>query len=245
MTAAGSATAAGRQAPKAYPAPEDAVSNERRVPLAVKLAYTAFLAVLVPFYWAAYGPTNFLYFCDVALFLALAAVWTGRPLFASMAAVGIVLPQAVWVVDFLATLFGFPLLGMTGYMFNAGIPLFARGLSFFHFWLPFFLLYLVWRLGYDRRAFAAWTVLALGLIAVCYLWLPAPPASADRPNVPVNVNYVYGMSDAAPQTWMDGRLWVLALAVGLPTLVYLPTHLALAALFDRRPRAIEEAGLVA
>ena len=59
-----------------------------RVPLAVKLGYTAFMAVLVPVYWANYGPTNFLYFCDVALFLTLAAVWTESALLASMAAVG-------------------------------------------------------------------------------------------------------------------------------------------------------------
>ncbi len=48
----------------------------RRIPLAVKLAFTGFTAVLVPFYWITYGPTNFLYYCDVALLLTLAAVWT-------------------------------------------------------------------------------------------------------------------------------------------------------------------------
>jgi len=29
-----------------------------RVPLALKLAFTAFMAVMVPFYWITYGPTN-------------------------------------------------------------------------------------------------------------------------------------------------------------------------------------------
>jgi hypothetical protein len=43
-----------------------------RLPLALKLVYTAFMAVLVPVYWHYYGPTNFLYFCDVALFLTAA-----------------------------------------------------------------------------------------------------------------------------------------------------------------------------
>ena len=43
------------------------------IPLAVKVLYTAFLAVLVPIYWKDYGPVNFLYFCDVALFFTLAA----------------------------------------------------------------------------------------------------------------------------------------------------------------------------
>lgn len=36
----------------------------RRIPLWLKIAYTAFMAVLIPVYWAHYGPTNFLYFCD-------------------------------------------------------------------------------------------------------------------------------------------------------------------------------------
>jgi len=32
-----------------------------RIPPGVKLAFTAFMAVLVPTYWHEYGPTNFLY----------------------------------------------------------------------------------------------------------------------------------------------------------------------------------------
>ncbi len=39
----------------------------RRVPLAVKLLYTAFVAVMVPYYLRCYGPTNFLYYCGVAV----------------------------------------------------------------------------------------------------------------------------------------------------------------------------------
>ena len=64
-----------------------------RLPLWLKLAYTAFMAVLVPVYWYYYGPTNFLYFCDVALFLTLAGIWLESPLLVSMCAVGIVAPQ--------------------------------------------------------------------------------------------------------------------------------------------------------
>ena len=51
------------------------------------------MAVLVPVYWYYYGPTNFLYFCDVALFLTLAGIWLESPLLVSMCAVGIVAPQ--------------------------------------------------------------------------------------------------------------------------------------------------------
>ena len=197
------------------------------------MAYTAFVAVLVPFYWKLYGPTNFLYFCDLALFFTLAAIWFESPLLASMPAVGILVPQALWMVDFLGTLVGHPVLGMAGYMFDRGKPLFTRALSSFHFWLPILLVYLVWRLGYDHRAFRAWSGLAFVLMIVCYLFLPAPPPPSDQANLPVNVNYVYGLSDEKPQTWMNPHLYFLMVLVGLPLVVFLPTHLALRKLFTR------------
>lgn len=201
------------------------------ISLPVKLLYTAFMAVLVPYYWHAYGPTNFLYYCDVALFLGLVTVWTYNPLPASMAAVGILVPQALWVTDFLASLAGFPLIGMTAYMFDSAIPLFVRGLSFFHFWLPFFLLYLIHRVGYDRRAFAAWTMTAWVLMAIAFFLLPASVAFVDDPNTPVNVNYVWGPSDETPQSWVHPWVWLAGMAIGLPVLIYCPTHFALKAMF--------------
>ena len=54
------------------------------VPLAVKLAFTAFMAVLVPIYLYYYGPTNFLYFCDMALILTLIGIWPENALLISM-----------------------------------------------------------------------------------------------------------------------------------------------------------------
>jgi hypothetical protein len=199
----------------------------QRVPLVVKLAYTAFVCVMVPFYLKTYGPTNFLYFCDVAVFLTLAAVWLEWPLPASMAAVGITIPQMLWVVDFLAGLFRLKLTGMTAYMFNPTISLFARGISLFHGWLPFLLLYLVWRLGYDRRALLAWTLLAWLLMLVCYFLMPPPPPDPNNPNTPVNINYVYGLSDEAAQTSMPPLAWLALMMTALPVLFFLPTHFLL------------------
>jgi hypothetical protein len=198
-----------------------------RIPLWIKLLYTGFMCVLVPYYWRAYGPTNFLYFCDVALFLALLAVWSEKGLWASMPLVGILLPQALWIVDFLGGLFGRHLVGMTAYMFDEGIPLFTRALSLFHFWLPLFLLWIVWRIGYDRRAIVGWTALAWLLMVVGYFFMPAPPAPPDNPNLPVNINYVYGLSDRAPQSWMPPWEYFGLLMVGLPLCIFLPTHLLL------------------
>jgi hypothetical protein len=193
------------------------------------------MAVLVPYYLHAYGPTNFLYFCDVALFLTLGALWLESRLLASMPAVGIFLPQMLWCADFVGGLVGHHVTGMTKYMFDSNLWLFTRALSFFHFWLPFFVVWAVWRLGYDRRALIAWVSLAWALLLVGYFFLPAPPAPADNPNLPVNVNYVFGPSDDQPQHWMPPLAWLALLMVGLPTLVYLPTHLALARIFAPRP----------
>ena len=202
-----------------------------RIPRWVKLLYTAFVCILVPYYLRIYGPTNFLYYCDLAVFMALVAVWSENSLWASMPAVGILLPQTLWMVDFVGGLFGRHVVGMTAYMFDPGIPLFARALSLFHFWLPLFLIWIIWRLGYDRRALAAWTVLAWVLMLVCYFLMPAPPAPFHNPNLPVNINYVYGLSDSGPQTWMPPLTYLTLLMVGLPLCVFLPTHLILRSIF--------------
>jgi hypothetical protein len=199
-------------------------AKQHKIHFTVKLAYTVFLMVLVPKYLMDYGPSNFLYFCDVALFFALVSVWTEQPIWASAACMGILLFQVFWMADFLSMLAGKSLLGITSYMFDTGIPLFTRGLSFYHFWLPIFLLYLVFRLGYDRRAFMVWTLVTGILVPVCYFGVPLLPPGQYKLHVPVNINYVYGFGDHVPQTWMPPVLWLGMMMIGLPLLVYWPTH---------------------
>lgn len=217
----------------ANPAPQATPEPSNRIPIWVKVAYTAFVSVLVPYYWYAYGPTNFLFFCDIALFLTLAAVWMESRLLASMAGVGILLPQTLWMADFLSTMVGIPLTGMTGYMYDSKYSLFVRGLSFFHFWLPILLVWLIWRLGYDGRAFKGWTALAWVILFICYFLMPAPPAPADNADLIVNINYVYGFSEKEPQNWLPAHAWFAALLVVLPSFIYLPTHLVLRKLFQQ------------
>lgn len=201
------------------------------IPLPVKLVYTLYLMVLVPVYWQTYGPTNFLYFCDIALLMTLVAVWRESALLVSAAAVGIVLPQVLWAIDFVATGIGVPLSGMTGYMYDDALPLYARFLSFFHFWLPFFLLWLLRRTGYDPRGLPLWTAIALAAVYICYFFLPAPPAPASNPGLPVNVNYVYGFSDQVAQTWMPPLVWFFLLQGMLVFLIFLPSHWLLKRLY--------------
>jgi hypothetical protein len=193
-----------------------------RVPLWLKLLYTAFMAVMVPVYWYYYGWTNFLYFCDVALLLTLIAIWIESPLLVSMCAVGITVPQMVWVIDFVGSALGSPVTGMTAYMFVSSSSLFLRGLSLFHGWLPFLLFYLVARFGYDRRALPYWTVLTWVLILICYFFMPPPNPNAGL--TPVNINYVWGLNDAEAQTWVSPTLWVVGLLVLMPLICFLPVH---------------------
>ncbi len=208
-------------------------SVERDLPLAVKVGFTGFMALLVPYYWSTYGATNFIYFCDIALFLTLIAVWTQRSLYASMAAVGICAVQVLWQIDFVANLVGWKLTGLTDYMFDPEIPLFARFLSFFHFWLPILVIYLVSRLGYDKRALVAWTTVAWIAILVSYFFLPAPGDVLEFANQPVNVNYVYGVG-TEKQTMMPQWMWMTTLMGGLLTVVYWPSHRFLSWLDGRR-----------
>jgi hypothetical protein len=223
---------------------EARVEDRSRIPLVVKLLYTAFVCVLVPYYWVTYTPWNFLYFCDVALLMTLAALWREDSLLASIPAVGITVPQLVWLIDFLT---GGRLIGMTAYMIDPKYSLLVRALSLFHGWLPFFLLWLVWRLGYDRRALLVQTILTWVLLLVCYFLAPAPPAPPGNPTAAVNIDYVHGLSSEAPQTWMPPWLWLTLLMIGLPLCAYLPTHLVLRRAFAQReipPRQGDGTGTV-
>lgn len=198
-----------------------------RIPLIAKVLYSLFMALLIPVYWYHYGPSNFLYFCDVALILTLVGIWLESPLLLSMPLVGIFLPQLLWCLDFVAGLVGLKLTGMTAYMFKESNPLYLRGLSLFHGWLPWLLLWLVWRVGYDKRAFLYWSGLAILLILICYLFFPPPPAPVYNPKMPVNINYVYGMDDSAPQTWCPQVPYLFVISAILICCIYLPVQLVM------------------
>jgi hypothetical protein len=219
------------QAPYKMTTPAD-----RRIPIWIKIAYSAYVAVVVPCYWVAYTPWNFLYFCDIALLVTAVAIWIESPLLVSMQAVAITLPQILWVVDLLCRLVaGVHVTGVTAYMLDASIPPFLRALSSFHGWLPFVLLWLLSRLGYDRRAFRWQSVAGLVVLLVSYLFAPAPPPSASHPNWAVNINYVYGLDDKQAQSFMAPPLWVLSMMAFHVIALYLPTHLVLRRVFEPPP----------
>jgi hypothetical protein len=190
------------------------------IPLTVKVLYTLFIVVLVPYYLWYYGPVNFLWFCDIALLLTVAALWLESSLLASMQCVAVFGASLLWSADFLARLLtGHFLIRWTHYMFKPEVPLVIRALSLFHLWLAVLLLWMVWRLGYDRRAWRLQTLLAWVVLPICYFF--TDPARA--------LNGVFGPSGEQPQEWMVAELWFLLTMLAYPFLVFWPTHLLLLA----------------
>ena len=192
------------------------------MPLWLKISYTLFICILVPVYWKQYGPGNFLWFSDLALFVTAAALWLESSLLASMMAVSVIVLESVWIIDFLIGLIaGSSLIGLSAYMFDSKIPLSIRALSLFHVVLPLLLLWLLYRLGYDHRALLAQTLLAWIVLPLSY-FLTKP---SD------NVNWVYGLGGGT-QKWMPAPLYLVLLMIAFPLVLYWPTHLLLKRLFN-------------
>src|SRR5258706_52999 len=59
-----------------------------RIPLWLKIAWTAWVLVWAPVYWKQYGPQNFLYFCDLGNFLIAMGLWLESRLIISWQALG-------------------------------------------------------------------------------------------------------------------------------------------------------------
>jgi hypothetical protein len=197
-----------------------------KIPLWIKILYTLFVAVVVPCYWIQYSPVNFLWFCDVALLITVAALWLESALLVSMQALAITVVQSLWIIDFILQLTtGIQAIHLADYMFDPKIPLFMRGLSLFHGWLPLLLLWMVWRLGYDRRALFYQTVLAWLMFVLSYVLTDGPTGPAG------NVNQVYGPASDEIQTWMHPWLWLALLMTGVPLCFYVPTHLVFRKVF--------------
>lgn len=186
-----------------------------------QVVLSLFLVVLVPVYWRHYGPGNFLWFSDIALFLITAALWLESPLLASVAAVSVLLPELVWNVDYFGRLLtGRRIVGLADYMFDGRRSAFLRGLSLFHVVLPPLLVWAVHRFGYDPRAFWVQTAVAAVVLPASYLLVPEEK----------NVNWVHGRGEPATLR-MAPLLWLGVLLVAFPLVVYLPTHLVLRRLF--------------
>ena len=190
------------------------------IPLWLKIFYTLMVCIIVPVYWRDHGPSNFLWFSDIALLSLVPALWFEVPLIASMMAVGVLPFELIWLIDFVA---GGNFVGIAAYMFSSeNLPLYLRALSLFHIVLPPVLIFMLIRFGYDRRAIWAQTLLAFTILPISYFF--TDPAE--------NINWVFGPGEI--QNFMSPLyylgLWMLA----LPIFVYVPVHMILKKFFPLR-----------
>ncbi len=183
-----------------------------------------FVAILIPISVYQYGALNLLWFSNIALIGGLVAAWLESARAASAMAIATLVPELGWILGFASGLMrdGEPLLGLTAYMFDTDIPRWIRALALYHLALPVVLLWLIWRLGFDRRALQAW--LPWGCAVLLLSWLLTDP---ER-----NVNLAFGPFDASVGFGL--RLAWLAALLAASLITWWATHAALTWIFARR-----------
>ncbi len=191
----------------------------------LKYFLTVFTLILVPIYSYSYGPTNFLWLSDIGLFLTVLALWTNSRLLMSMAAVGVLFLELVWVCDFFFTfLFRVSKVKLADYMFDNKYSLILRALSLFHIITPLIWVLYLQAYGYDTSAFYYFTGLFWLDLLVTYLFTGPK----------TNINWVF-----LPQVHnikiVSLRMWLLIMFIGFPLVIFLPTHYVCIKLFNPAP----------
>lgn len=189
--------------------------SDRHIPLAARLGFSAWMVFWVTVVLTHSGPQNFFWLCNMAQFIILYAVWSGHRLLLSSQAGLVCLVGLGWTVDFIVALAlgGDSLTGFTAYMFSDELAPIARATSLYHVFLPPFVLWAIWRIGYDRRG--PWLQCAIGAVGVIGAWLFTEPYR--------NVNWIYEVF-GIEQTWMPMPLWIALLLILFPLALYFPGH---------------------
>ena len=197
------------------------MGSEGEIPLWLKLAYTAVVIGTLPVYARYKGWQNYLWFSQWGLLGAVFALWLESPLLASMLALAVVVGDLAWFVILIVRWVRKRRGGGGGEIFpnGDGMPAFIKALSLFHLPLPLLLLWMIAKLGYDGRALVYQTVLAWALLLATYV-LTDPQQ---------NINFAFGLR--GPQRRVHPWAWLAIIAIILPLLIYLPTHIALEALW--------------
>lgn len=202
-------------------APE--ISPNRKLPAIVRWAALVWLAVWIPAYWHAWGLSNFLHLCDLAVFLTCIGLWTSNSLLLASQAVSSIVVDLIWTADAASTVFSRrPLIGGTEYLFDPHVASWIRSLSLFHIVLPLLLLWAVWRVGYHKAAWALQTAIVVATMIASRFTIPAQ-----------NINYVF--SDPFWHRQLGpAPVHVLLCILAMAVVVYLPTHLILLRVYCRK-----------
>lgn len=179
--------------------------------------FAAFFLTWLASYSAQYPLTNFLWTCNIALAITAFSVFLRRDsLGLSMALCLVVVPDVLWMMDVLVrALFGKHLTGGTEYVFDASIPWLVRCVSFEHALMIPFLLYMLRRRGYDRRALLAVAVLVPIVYYVTYF----------VSNPLLHTNWVWGLF-ASRQSWFPALVYPGVAAALFLIIFATPVHFA-------------------
>ena len=179
----------------------------------LKYFLTLFVIILIPTYLHYYGPQNFLWLSDIGLFLTVLALWTHSRLLMSMAAVGVLVTELIWNIDYFGELlFNVNIITLSDYMFDNSYPMVLRAISLFHVFVPVIWIWYLIKYGYDKRAFGYFTILYWIVLIATYLC-----TDPDK-----NINWVFLPLESG---WQIASLtWVIFLAVFFPLCIFLPAH---------------------
>jgi len=187
------------------------------IPIAFKLAYTAFVLYVVAVWWKHYGWKNFLWFSDIAFIGAVPALWLENSALASILTVAVLLPELLWNLDYVGRLLlRRRITGLTDYMFETERPLVLRALSLFHVPLPLVLLWMVAAYGYAGRVALPGAIVLAAVVLPWSRWVGGATE---------NINWTYGLG--ARRSTLPGPAYVALLFGVFVALVFVPTHLLL------------------
>lgn len=183
------------------------------IPIWIKLAYSIMVFIIVPVYWRDWGPKNFLWLSDIALFTMFFALWFENSLLSSMMIVGVLPLELFWTFDFICK----GKFGIASYMFDRRHPLYLRLLSLFHLPLLFSIIYMLIKFGYKPQAIYYQTIL---------IWILFPLTYAIIDRKGENINWVFGFG-AKPLPKKHPIRYLIGLLLGITLLIYIPLHFIL------------------
>jgi hypothetical protein len=193
----------------------------RKYPIWMCWTALVWFAVWFPAYWQVWGAANFIHLCDVAVILTCIGMWTQSPLLISSQAVGTLIVDAAWTIDAASRgLFRRALVPGNEYLFDPRYPLWIRLLTLFHLVMPALLLWGIYRMGYDRRAWVFESAIALPVFALARL-----TNSATNIDFAFSDPFFHRQIGPAP-------IHVLIIWLFMVLVVYLPTHFVLKRLFS-------------
>jgi len=194
------------------------------ISLWIKLPFTLLTLLVIVSYYRHFGLSNFLWFSDLALFMICIELWLQTGWLTSMLVVGVLLYESGWCIIFLTKLaFADFTPGLGIDVFNTSLPPLIRYLTLFHLLLPPFIIWLLVRLGYDRRGLRYQVAFAIVIMFCCYCF--TDPS--------LDINWAFGLGNQV-QTALPPLLYLITMMTVMFFIAYLPMHLLMCKLCESK-----------